>query len=72
MGAWQPGWSGKVLFAVPEVPQQGGFRVPGMLFGVTSQTDPVFLQFRVGLTESDWDADDPMTAAKAAWDDERD
>jgi FtsP/CotA-like multicopper oxidase with cupredoxin domain len=29
-------------------------------------------QFRVGLTESDWDADDPMTAAKAAWDEERD
>jgi FtsP/CotA-like multicopper oxidase with cupredoxin domain len=29
-------------------------------------------QFRVGLKESDWDGDDPMTAAKAAWDAERD
>ncbi|MFF2243492.1 multicopper oxidase family protein [Arthrobacter sp. NPDC058130] len=27
-------------------------------------------QFRVGLKETDWDADDPMTAAKAAWDDD--
>jgi FtsP/CotA-like multicopper oxidase with cupredoxin domain len=29
-------------------------------------------QFRVGLKEGDWDGDDPMTAAKAAWDAERD
>jgi FtsP/CotA-like multicopper oxidase with cupredoxin domain len=28
-------------------------------------------QFRVGLKENDWDGDDPMTAAKAAWDDDR-
>lgn len=27
-------------------------------------------QFRVGLKESDWDPDDPMTAARAAWDDD--
>lgn len=27
-------------------------------------------QFRVGLREDDWDEDDPMTAAKAEWDDD--
>jgi FtsP/CotA-like multicopper oxidase with cupredoxin domain len=29
-------------------------------------------QFRVGLKESDWDGDDPMTAAKPAWDTDED
>ena len=30
----------------------------------------MMFQFRVGLKETDWDADDPMTAAKPAWDDD--
>jgi FtsP/CotA-like multicopper oxidase with cupredoxin domain len=32
----------------------------------------MMVQFRVGLKESDMDDNDPMTAAKAAWDNEKD
>ena len=40
-----------MLFAIPKVLQQGGFRIPGMLSDVIPQAGPVRFQFRPRAVE---------------------